>query len=198
MDMFNTAVILAGGKSTRMGFDKQLLMINEKLLCQCVWESLKGTFDDLLIVTNTPDVYKEMPFRTCSDEFVNMGPLAGIHVALKYARSKYVYLLACDMPVICANYIQHMMARIKETQAQICVTRRNDRIEPFNAFYSTDLLSDVEQRLNQGNTSLFRFISSANSLILPEEEAAAYDNALEMYTNLNTCSDYYQFTRKED
>ena len=196
MKQFETAVILAGGKSTRMGFDKQLLTINDKLIYQGVFESLNGMFSDIVVVTNTPDLYKSSQIRTCCDEFSNMGPLAGIHVALKNAQSEYVYLLACDMPVINPDYIAYMKEKIQESGAQICVTRRNGRIEPFNAFYSVELLDDIERRLIEGNSSLFNVITSANTFVVSEEEAAHFDSDLDMYLNLNTKGEYENYLKK--
>lgn len=196
MKQFETAVILAGGKSTRMGFDKQLLTINDKLIYQGVFESLSGIFSDILVVTNTPNLYQSSRIRTCSDEFLNMGPLAGIHIGLKTAQSGYVYLLACDMPVINPDYIAFMKERICESGARICVSRKNGRIEPFNAFYSTELLEDIENRLKAGNSSLFDFISSSDPYIVSEEEAASFDSDLDMYTNLNTQGEYSNYLKK--
>ena len=196
MKQFETAAILAGGKSSRMGFDKQLLTVRDKLISQNIVESFYEMFSDIIIVTGSPDLYNTMQVRTCSDEFSNMGPLAGIHVALKNTQSKYVYLLACDMPIINPRYIAYMEEKICETGAQICVSRRNGKIEPFNAFYSAELLEDAENRLKDGNSSLFKFIMSSNVYIVSEEEATLFDSDLEMYTNLNTQDEYKDFLQK--
>ncbi len=196
MNKFETAVILAGGKSSRMGFDKQLLKINDELIYQGVSKSLKAMFSDIAVVTNTPNLYENSSIRVLKDEYKDMGPLAGIHVALKHSQSEYVYLLACDMPVISPSYVSYMKRRIEETGADICVSERNGKIEPFNAFYSTSLLSDLEKRLEDKNSSLFKFISSANTLVISQSDAENYDNALEMFTNLNTKGEYDGFLKK--
>ena len=193
MKNFGTAVILAGGKSTRMGFDKQLLTVHERSLHELVYDALHNVFEDIAVVTNKPALYKGSKLRTFADEFVGMGPLAGIHTALKHSTSKYVYMIACDMPVICVDYVKYMMKLIEESKAQICVTRKNNWIEPFNAFYSVDLLNDSEQRLLNDNTSVFKFISSANAVVIPEEKAQAFDTGLNMFINLNTGSDYLEY-----
>ncbi|MBR4018596.1 MAG: molybdenum cofactor guanylyltransferase, partial [Clostridia bacterium] len=146
-ELFATAAILAGGKSSRMGFDKQLLTDNNRRILETVSDTLRKEFSDILIVTSKPELYEGMDVRVCSDEFQNMGPLAGIHAALTNGRSKYVYLIACDMPVVSLPYIRHIKQRIYEVQPKVCVCRRNDRFEPFNGFYSRELLPDAEQRL---------------------------------------------------
>jgi len=189
-ELFATAAILAGGKSSRMGFDKQLLTDNNRRILETVSDTLKKEFSDILIVTAKPELYEGMDVRVCSDEFQNMGPLAGIHAALSNGRSKYVYLIACDMPVVSLPYIRHMKQRIYEVQPKVCVCRRNDRFEPFNGFYSRELLPDAEQRLKEGSSSLFRFISAADPLIVSEETAKKFDREFRMFTNINTRSEY--------
>ena len=189
-ELFATAAILAGGKSSRMGFDKQLLTDNNRRILETVSDTLRKEFSDILIVTAKPELYEGMEVRVCSDEFQNMGPLAGIHAALSNGRSKYVYLIACDMPVVSLPYIRHMKQRIYEAQPKVCVCRRNDRFEPFNGFYSRELLPDAEQRLKDGSSSLFRFISAADPLIVSEETAKKFDGEFRMFTNINTRSEY--------
>ena len=189
-ELFATAAILAGGKSSRMGFDKQLLTDNNRRILETVSDTLRKEFSDILIVTAKPELYEGMDVRVCSDEFQNMGPLAGIHAALTNGRSKYVYLIACDMPVVSLPYIRHIKQRITETRAKVCVCRRNDRFEPFNGFYSRELLPNVEQRLREGSSSLFRFISASEPLIVSEETARKFDREFRMFTNINTRSEY--------
>jgi len=189
-ELFATAAILAGGKSSRMGFDKQLLTDNNRRILETVSDTLRKEFSDILIVTAKPELYEGMDVRVCSDEFQNMGPLAGIHAALTNGRSKYVYLIACDMPVISLPYIRHIKQRIYEAQPKVCVCRRNDRFEPFNGFYSRELLPDAEQRLKDGSSSLYRSIRAADPLVVSEETARKFDRDFRMFTNINTRSEY--------
>ena len=189
-ELFATAAILAGGKSSRMGFDKQLLTDNNRRILETVSDTLKKEFSDILIVTAKPELYEGMDVRVFSDIFQNMGPLAGIHAALCNSQSQYVYLIACDMPIISLPYIRHIKQRIYETRAKVCVCRRNDRFEPFNGFYSRELLAEAEQRLKEGSSSLFRFISSSSPLIISEETVKSFDRDFRMFTNINTRSEY--------
>jgi molybdopterin-guanine dinucleotide biosynthesis protein A len=190
---FGTAVILAGGKSTRMGFDKQLLTVNEQLLCKLTVEKLRRVFPDILIVTNKPELYGTMPVRVCSDIFPNMGPVGGIHAALANARSEYIYLMACDMPVFCPEYVQYMMAQIEKNRPDICVTRVNDWIEPFNGFYRTGLLPAFEAHLRANRTSLFYLLQTFDKMEISEETARSFDAELAMFSNLNTPKDFERF-----
>jgi len=195
---FGTAAILAGGKSSRMGFDKQLLMEDDRRILETVIETLKQEFTDILIVTAKPQLYEGMGVRLCSDLYPGKGPLAGVHAALSYARSQYVYLLACDMPVVNLPFIRHMKQKLQETGMDICASRYNDRMEPFNTFYSRSLLGDVIHRLETGNSSLFRFINASRACILDQEDAACFDKELRMFTNINTRTEYEKYLGSTD
>ena len=193
LPLFGTAAILAGGKSSRMGFDKQLLMEDDRRILETVIETLKQEFPDILIVTAKPQLYEGMAVRLCSDAYPGKGPLAGVHAALCNARSQYVYLLACDMPVVNLPFIRHMKAKLLETGMDICASRYNDRMEPFNTFYSRALLGEVIHRLETGNSSLFRFIHASRACVLSQEDAACFDKELRMFTNINTRTEYQKY-----
>ena len=193
LPIFGTAAILAGGKSSRMGFDKQLLIEDDRRILETVIETLKQEFSDILIVTARPELYENMGVRIFQDEYQGKGPLAGVHAALHHARSRYVYLLACDMPVVNLEFIRHMKERIRDSGADICACKQNDRMEPFNTFYSRDLLDDVKHRLETGNSSLFRFIYANNACVIDQEDAARFDEELRMFTNINTRSEFEKY-----
>ena len=193
LPMFGTAAILAGGKSSRMGFDKQLLIEDDRRILETVIETLKQAFSDILIVTARPELYEGMGVRLFQDEYRGKGPLAGVHAALCNARSRYVYLLACDMPVVSLPFIRHMKESIQDSGADICACKVNDRMEPFNTFYSRNLLPDVTHRLETGNSSLFRFIYSNHTFVIDQEAAARFDKELRMFTNINTRTEYEKY-----
>lgn len=193
LPLFGTAAILAGGKSSRMGFDKQLLMEDDRWILETVIETLKQEFSDILIVTAKPQLYEGMGVRLCSDLYPGRGPLAGVHAALHYSRSQYIYLLACDMPVVNLPFIRHMKQKLQETGMDICASRCNDRMEPFNTFYSRSLLREVIHRLETGNSSLFRFINASRACVLDQEDAACFDKELRMFTNINTRTEYEKY-----
>ena len=191
--MFGTAAILAGGKSSRMGFDKQLLMADDRRILENIIRTLKEEFSDILIVTAKPQLYEGMDVRLCSDIYLGKGPLAGVHSALNHARSRYVYLLACDMPVVNLDFVRHLKKNLLNSGADICAGKFQDRLEPFNAFYSRALLDEVVHRLETGNSSLFRFIYASRACVISQDEAASFDKELQMFTNINTRSEYEKY-----
>lgn len=105
MKKFGTAIILAGGKSSRMGFDKQFLKIDKRRLMFSIINKLNKEFDEIIIVTNKPDHYIGLSHKITRDILRDKGPLGGIHAGLMQASSKYSLVIACDMPNINLSYI---------------------------------------------------------------------------------------------
>ena len=125
MNRFKSAVILAGGKSSRMGFDKQLLSINGRKLTDKLIITLKHEFDEIIVVSNSPEYYDGTGCVLTGDEFPGRGPLGGIHAGMKAASSRYAYLTACDMPNINLEYIRFMKSRLENEEADVCNSRRS-------------------------------------------------------------------------
>ena len=140
MDNLNTAIILAGGKSSRMGFDKQFLVINEKRLILEIAKKLEKYFKKIIIVTNKKEYYKDLGYKVVEDEIKEMGPLAGISVGRKNSSSLYAYIVACDMPVIDDNYIKYIKEMVNKdiknkNESHIYISLLNDKIQLFHGAY---------------------------------------------------------------
>lgn len=193
---FGSAAILAGGRSERMGFDKQLLTVNKQRLIEIIYHSLEKKFDDIIAVTYKPELYAGYPVRTKQDLYPNSGPLAGIHSALSAARSQYVYIIACDMPCINQDYITYMQQLIiHNNYPDACITKKGDWIEPFNAFYSRSCLPVIEADLMDNKTSIRYFLNKVNTLEIEEEKAREFSTNWSMFLNLNTKENYEAYAR---
>lgn len=192
-EMFSTAVILAGGKSSRMGFDKQLLERDHKHLAVYLAEELLKQFREVIVVTNTPQLYQGVPVRVCSDIYPGQGPISGIHSAFCHCDSEYLFVLACDMTGFCAEYARYQAGRMAEEKTEACVTLRNDKTESFHAFYRRSLLPDMEERLRNHKTSIFRMLQDHAVTAVQEEEMKMYVDPDRLFRNLNTPEDYRKF-----
>ncbi|MPW26685.1 NTP transferase domain-containing protein [Alkalibaculum sp. M08DMB] len=194
MKKFGTAIILAGGKSSRMGFDKQQLNVDNNRLINHIIHKLSKEFDEIIVVTNTPAYYSGLPCITVEDEIVQKGPLSGIHIGLKKSSSEYAYVIACDMPNIKFDYIKFMKDRINETKSDACITMfGTEWIEPFNGFYSKSILSDIESYLLRDRKSVFHLLKQVNCYYIDEVKAREYSPNWEMFLNLNTKEDLEKY-----
>ena len=197
MKKFGTAIILAGGKSSRMGFDKQFLTINKKRVMKNIIYKLEDEFDEIIIVTNKPLEYGGLNYKVTPDILKNMGPLGGIHAGLSIANSKYAMVIACDMPNINMEYIRYMKDHIGKDG---CTTCFGDWIEPFSSFYSKDIVGDIEEYLLTGKKSIYHLLQRLNINYIDEDEARRFSPNWDMFLNLNTkkdLDDYLEIIEKE-
>ena len=188
-----TAVILAGGNSSRMGFDKQCIMLKGKRLIELQIQVLQGIFSEIIIVTNKPELYKDYRCKITTDQLQSFGPMGGIHAGLKAAQSQFSYFIACDMTYINLNYIKYMKENLYTTKASCCITKLGDWIEPFNAFYSKDTIKDIEEHLNQNKKSVHSLVKKLNTLYIEENTARSFSPNWDMFLNLNTKEDLQQY-----
>lgn len=191
--MFQTAVILAGGHSSRMGFDKQLLEFRNRHLAMYLAEELHRAFQEVLIVTKTPELYKGTFVRTCGDLYPGQGPISGIHSAFCHCQSDVLFVMACDMTQFHLEYASYQAKRMQQEQTEACVTLRDGKLENFHAFYHRSLLEDMEERLKIHRTSIFRFLESRHVTRISENEVRAYTDPERLFRNLNTPQDYEKF-----
>jgi len=190
VNIFASAALLAGGKSLRMGFDKQLFHVRKDRLFAHLLPTLATRFDDVMVVTDRPEIYRGMDVRPVSDIIPGFGPFSGIHAAIKEAKSEYVYVIACDMPEIDLEYIDYMTQRLAQYPADACVTKIAEWIEPFHAFYGKGALPAMEEDILAGRSSMFYLLQKINTLYIPEAEARRFTPDWSLFSNLNTREDY--------
>jgi molybdopterin-guanine dinucleotide biosynthesis protein A len=189
-NLFNAAVILAGGKSSRLGFDKQQLQLKgESVVCK-LYEQLGKLFPKVIIVTNKPDLYTPHKLTTISDIYKGKGPIAGIHAALSTATSDYFYITACDMPILNITFIDYMKKLIRKSFPDIlCSLNERNLVEPFNGFYSINCLSNLTNCIINNETALFKFIRKQNNQFIETDMVKKFDPDLDMFKGINKRED---------
>lgn len=198
MKKFGTAIILAGGKSSRMGFDKQLLKINERRLMDSMIQKLSRVFEEIIIVTNRPELYIGLSHVITKDILEDMGALGGIHAGLNYSSSKYAFVIACDMPNINMNYVSYMKNRLDMDNSLCCITQLGEWIEPFCGFYSVELIEHIEKYLQTRKRSINGLLKDLNVTYIEEKEARKFSPNWDMFLNLNTKEDLDNFIFNKD
>jgi molybdenum cofactor guanylyltransferase len=188
LSVTGTAVILAGGKSSRMGFDKQNIKQNGRLLIEKQIDVLQNIFNEIIVVTSKPELYKSFNCILASDELKDFGPLGGIHAGLAAANSQFSYFLACDMPNINQDYITYMLKIINKfsKDQQAIITRFGNWLEPFNAFYSKDLIPVIEQAYKDKSIKIGNMLAKVQVHYIDELDARAFNPDWSMFANINT------------
>lgn len=191
MKRFGTAVILAGGQSSRMGFDKQNLCVGGTRLTDLIFTQLSEVFSDLVVVTGRPELYQDRAVRLVSDSWADVGPLAGIYSGLKTSQSEYIYVVACDMPLFDPAFAVYLMQHLHQETA--AVSRFKEWIEPFHGFYHVSLADKIEHFVMKGNRNIYQFLKYQNVFYCDESVTRGFSSDWKLFDNLNTPEQYRAF-----
>jgi molybdopterin-guanine dinucleotide biosynthesis protein A len=181
MEKSGTAIILAGGKSSRMGEDKGLMLVNGKPMIQSILDQVSQVANEILIVTSNPN-YARFGYSLIPDLIENKGPLAGIVSGLSHSSSVYNWVLSCDIPYITASLLLKLKAEIGDND--VIVAKKNLRIHPLIGCYKKDCVAVLNEQLNSGDLKL---MNALNQLKVKEFEAVDFDE--KCFQNINSKAD---------
>jgi molybdenum cofactor guanylyltransferase len=182
-----TGIILAGGKSSRMGYDKGLAMVNGDRMIELVYASLKQVVDKVIIIANT-DSYNFLNLPVFEDEFKDKGPIGGIYTGLFHSTTEKNVIVACDMPFVTPQLLVHLLEHIGNNQ--IVVPSFDGNIEPLCGFYKKEILEQVEELIGMDVLPVHKAIQFFDYLTL-KINSENINNAT-VFTNINRPEDIQQ------
>lgn len=184
-----TGVILAGGKSTRMGSNKALLPYRGGRFIEAIQRLLADIFSEVLLVTNTPEQYDFLPCRKVPDLYAGMGVLAGIHSGLYHSSNPAIFAVACDMPYLVEGLVLHLAGRADA--GGVLIPESPGGLEPLHAVYGKGCLAAIEATLLSGQRRIVSFFDRTNVSRMNLEQVAIFDPAFVSFININTPVDYF-------
>ncbi|OGW00608.1 MAG: hypothetical protein A2889_04260 [Nitrospinae bacterium RIFCSPLOWO2_01_FULL_39_10] len=191
-----TGVILAGGKNSRIGLNKAFLEIGGKRIIDRTVEIYKKIFDEILIITNTPEDYqyltesvilgeaKNLKLKIYTDLIPHRGSLGGIYTGLYYSKSDYAFFAACDMPFLNERVIRHIIKVARDYD--IIVPYFKHRLHPLHAVYSKKCLPLIKVMVGKNRLKikdLFLKCKVKRITDIPETK-------LPPFSNINTMRDF--------
>jgi molybdopterin-guanine dinucleotide biosynthesis protein A len=183
-----TAVILAGGTSSRMGSNKALLVVDGTPLIEKIYRTMARLFREVILVTNTPGEYAFLPCPMVADRYPGVGPLAGLHAGILASREDRIFITACDTPFLNPDVIRMICAVDGEYDAVVPLSAGGK--EPLQALYKRRCLAMVEQALEQGNGKLMNLLDRLRTRFITPEELASIPGAELSFCNVNTPEEY--------
>ena len=183
-----TGIIVAGGKSVRMGEDKAFINFSGRPLIETVIDTLSPVFDDLMIITNAPRRYEKYGIRLEGDIIKDTGPLGGIYTALVCSESVGNFIVACDMPFLNRELIKYICEEAKDHDIVVC--ERNRRLEPLCAYYSKSCISPIKDQLDKQDRKIVGLFSKVKARVIEEAEVAQFDPGGRCFMNVNTPEDH--------
>jgi len=164
-----TGIILAGGKSTRMGADKGFILLNEKPFVQYSIDALQPLVSEIMIVSDNPD-YDTLGLKRINDITKDAGPVAGISSGLEASSTEYNLILSCDIPLITSEILKNLINEIDDT-SEIIQVESNGKTMPLIALYKRQVKDTFNKLLVADERRLRVAIKTCNSknIILEKE-----------------------------
>lgn len=190
-----TGVILAGGKSSRMGSNKSFLKFGNQTIIERIVDLMKSLFSEVIIITNSPDEYKHLNLPLFEDIYKWKGPLAGIHSALINSTTERVFVISCDMPLMTDEMIKYIIDYKSDKPVIFC--KAAGYHQPLSGIYSKTVINKIEDVLNSkqvSDKSFHQFLKSIDAEIIHPENLNFYTD--DLFFNLNKIEDYNQLKLK--
>ena len=183
-----TGVVLAGGKSRRMGRDKAFLPFGTGMLIERVIEVLHQVTEDVILITNTPELYQRFGLPMFSDVIPEAGSLGGIYTGLVSAKAPYSLCLACDMPFVKSEFLRFLCETATETD--VVIPRNAEDFQPLCAVYSQVCREPIRQKIDAGRLKITGFFDQVRVRVVEGELLTRYDPHDVMFFNANTPEEY--------
>jgi len=181
-------IILAGGKSSRMGRNKALLSFGTKTGIERIVDELKPLSVNPILVTNEPHLFQHLEVKIVQDNYPGMGPLAGLEAGLSVTEEEWNILVACDMPFVSQSLAEELWKRTGEWDC--VVPMLEGRAHPLFALYNKSILPVVRGKLEGNTLKMMAVLESCNTLYVREEDLKKVDNLEDALFNMNVPTDY--------
>jgi molybdopterin-guanine dinucleotide biosynthesis protein A len=189
-----SAIILTGGKSSRMGRPKALLLFDDEPLIVHIVRRLKGLFADVVVVAAPEQELPPLPAILVRDEVAYQGPVGGIYYGLKAAGSEVSFVTSCDVPFLNFPLISYLISQI--SNQDVAVPYWQERFQPLHAVYRNDVRPLLKEQLERGELRPIFLYEKVRTRKIAEEEIRRFDPEGLSFLNMNTPEDYEQALRR--
>lgn len=191
-----TSIVLAGGKSSRLGRNKALQVIGGKSLIQWVVDHLTTLSTEIIIATAHGEAipcFSTAKIRTVADTHPGKGPLAGIYSGLVASSSSRTIVVGCDTPFLSVGLLGYM-TQISST-CDVVVPRIEEKVEPLCAIYSKNCVAPARELLKQNELKIVELFPVVKVRYIEEDEIDRFDPDHLSFFNINSQQDLDRATR---
>ena len=182
-----TGIILAGGKSTRMGKNKALIEIEGIPIIERIYALFKKLFQQVWIITDQEELFEGLGAKLHDDLIPNLGALGGLYSGLVLSSFPYSFCVACDMPFLRESLIDYLLRQIDGFEAVVPKTR--DGWQPLHAVYSKACLEAIKEIVAEKKTKIIDIYPRIKMRTVGEEEFRSLDPLNQSFINVNTPED---------
>jgi len=189
MDVFDvTGIILAGGKSSRMGEEKGLAMLNGKPLVVYALDTLQPLCHKMVISANHHlEDYMKFGVDVVEDAVKNIGPMGGVYTCLQRSSTRYNLILSCDTPFITTSLFTYLLDSVENDQA-VVPSHDGGFIEPLCGVYATNVIWTLQSFIEKKTYKLLDFITAVNYKKVEIHPGLPFFSD-DLFVNINTRND---------
>jgi len=177
--------VMAGGRSSRMGEDKALLLLDGQSIMQRILKLLKSIHSDIGIIGHSED-YQTFGYPVIPDIIPGQGLMGGLYTAMKSTTKTYVFIIACDLPLINVDCILRILK--SEANCDIILAASDSKIHPSLGCYHRRLLPRVQESIEKAQLKMKDFIYTCDYTTVEMDDLM--ENNPNLLFNLNTKEDY--------
>lgn len=183
-------VILAGGKSRRMGSDKTFMKVGQAGMIQHVAAELQKVFKEILVAGGSEETGRRLGLTVVADIIPGGGPLSGIHAALNIASYNKCLVVPCDMPFLKAELAALMMSLARGYD--VTVPTDGTYFQPLFAVYDKSCIKVIEQALREGKYKVIDFYPQVRVNYVNDKLLRDLADTERAFFNVNTPKDLHQ------
>ncbi len=181
-----TGLILAGGKSRRMGSDKAFIQWNNKYLIQYVFEALEPICHEILVSSNSLSERYD-PYSLIQDRFADIGPIAGLESGLYHANHPHIVVASCDTPFVTTDLFRHLL--LVHGDHEITVASHEGIDQPLIGIYQKAIHHKIYQAILADNNTPHAVIKSLHWQEVPISQHMNFYSR-DLFLNLNQPEDF--------
>lgn len=174
-----SGILLAGGKSSRMGSDKGILLLNGKKLAEHILDAMKPVVTQLMIIANNRN-YDDFGFPVFEDIIKDCGPMGGIYTGLMNSTNEKNLVLSCDIPFITTDMLRKIISQ--SDNAEITFPSVGGKPEPLCTVYDKSCAIKFRELIDKRELKMqdaLRYFTTKEILLTKEE-------AEKNFININT------------
>ncbi len=183
-----TAVVLTGGKSSRMGRPKALLPFDGEPLIVHIVRHLKRVFAETVVVAAPEQELPLLPVALVRDQVAYQGPVSGIYRGLKAATKEVCFVTSCDAPFLDLALISHLLSEISD--CDVVVPFWQERFQPLHAVYRRSVAPLLHEQLERGELRPIFLYDKVRTRKVHEDEIRTLDPEGMSFLNMNSPADY--------
>ena len=188
-----SAILLAGGKSRRLGRDKALENLGGKRIIDRVISKVSQCCAEVLVVGDRPERYYELNLAKeimfVNDHFENAGSLGGLYTGLSKSLSDWCLLVACDMPFLSVDLLNDMKKEAIASKVDAFVPTIDGQFQPTHALYNKRCLPYIERKIKLGQFKMIGYFDEINVKTMEFDSVKMDKEDKRSFFNLNTEED---------